>query len=41
MCHHFHAPFATLALLSEIRRLHPQQFKIEDPPGMTQMLGAK
>jgi len=37
----FDAPFATLALLSEIRRLHPQQFKVEDPPGMTQMLGSK
>ncbi len=37
----FDAPFTTLALLTEIRRLHPQQFKIEDPPGMTQMLGSK
>ncbi|HSU16874.1 DUF1343 domain-containing protein [Longimicrobium sp.] len=37
----FDAPFATLALLTEIRRLHPQQFKIEDPPGMTQMLGSR
>jgi uncharacterized protein YbbC (DUF1343 family) len=37
----FDAPFATLALLTEIKRLHPQQFKVEDPPGMTQMLGSK
>jgi uncharacterized protein YbbC (DUF1343 family) len=37
----FDAPFATLALLTEIRRLHPQQFKVEDPPGMTQMLGSR
>jgi uncharacterized protein YbbC (DUF1343 family) len=37
----FDAPFATLALLSEIKRLHPQQFRIADPPGMTQMLGSK
>jgi len=34
-------PFVTLALLSEIKRLHPTQFKIEDPPGMTQMLGSR
>ncbi len=34
-------PFVALALLTEIRRLHPAQFKIEDPPGMTQMLGSK
>jgi len=34
-------PFVALALLSEIKRLHPAQFKIEDPPGMTQMLGSK
>lgn len=34
-------PFVTLALLSEIKRLHPAQFRIEDPPGMTQMLGSK
>lgn len=37
----FDAPFMTLALLSEIKRLHPQQFRIADPPGMTQMLGSK
>jgi uncharacterized protein YbbC (DUF1343 family) len=37
----FDAPFATLALLTEIKRLHPQEFKVEDPPGMTQMLGSK
>jgi uncharacterized protein YbbC (DUF1343 family) len=37
----FDVPFATLALLTEIKRLHPQQFKVEDPPGMTQMLGSK
>lgn len=37
----FDAPFTTLALLTEIRRLHPQQFKVEDPPGMTQMLGSR
>jgi len=37
----FDAPFTTLALLTEIKRLHPQQFRIEDPPGMTQMLGSK
>jgi uncharacterized protein YbbC (DUF1343 family) len=37
----FDAPFVTLALLTEIRRLHPQQFKVEDPPGMTQMLGSR
>jgi uncharacterized protein YbbC (DUF1343 family) len=36
----FDAPFATLALLTEIKRLHPQ-FRIGDPPGMTQMLGSK
>ena len=36
----FDAPFATLALLTEIKRLHPQ-FRVEDPPGMTQMLGSK
>src|SRR5215213_8578371 len=34
-------PFVTLALLTEIKRLHPTQFKIEDPPGMTQMLGSR
>jgi uncharacterized protein YbbC (DUF1343 family) len=33
-------PFITLALLSEIKRLHPQ-FRVVDPPGMTQMLGSK
>jgi uncharacterized protein YbbC (DUF1343 family) len=33
-------PFITLALLSEIKRLHPQ-FRVIDPPGMTQMLGSK
>ena len=37
----FDVPFATLALLTEIRRLHPQQFRVSDPPGMTQMLGSK
>lgn len=37
----FDAPFTTLALLSEIKRLHPQQFRVIDPPGMTQMLGSK
>jgi uncharacterized protein YbbC (DUF1343 family) len=36
----FDAPFATLALLTEIKRLHPQ-FRVGDPPGMTQMLGSK
>jgi uncharacterized protein YbbC (DUF1343 family) len=36
----FDAPFVTLALLTEIRRLHPQ-FRVEDPPGMTQMLGSR
>lgn len=36
----FDAPFATLALLTEIKRLHPQ-FRVEDPPGMTQMLGSR
>jgi uncharacterized protein YbbC (DUF1343 family) len=34
-------PFVALALLTEIKRLHPSQFKIDDPPGMTQMLGSK
>ncbi|HYH81155.1 MAG TPA: DUF1343 domain-containing protein [Longimicrobium sp.] len=33
-------PFITLALLTEIKRLHPQ-FRVIDPPGMTQMLGSK
>jgi uncharacterized protein YbbC (DUF1343 family) len=33
-------PFVTLALLTEIKRLHPQ-FRVGDPPGMTQMLGSK
>jgi uncharacterized protein YbbC (DUF1343 family) len=34
-------PFMTLVLLTEIRRLHPTQFKVEDRPGMTQMLGSR
>lgn len=34
-------PFVTLALMSEIKRLHPQQFRITDPPGMTQMIGSR
>jgi len=38
---HVDVPFVTLALLTEIKRIHPAQFKIEDPPGMTQMLGSK
>lgn len=37
----FDPPFATLALLTEIKRIHPNEFKVEDPPGMTQMLGSK
>ena len=37
----FRAPFTTLVLLSEIRRVHPDSFKVADPPGMTQMLGSK
>ena len=33
--------FTTLALLTEIRRLHPGEFKVADPPGFTQMLGSR
>jgi uncharacterized protein YbbC (DUF1343 family) len=33
--------FTTLALLTEIKRLHPTRFKVEDPPGFTQMLGSR
>jgi uncharacterized protein YbbC (DUF1343 family) len=35
----FDPPFAALVLLSEIRRLHPQQFRITNA-GFTQMLGS-
>jgi uncharacterized protein YbbC (DUF1343 family) len=37
----FRAPFTTLVLLSEIKRVHPDSFKVGDPPGMTQMLGSR
>lgn len=37
----FRPPFTTLVLLAEIRRAHPDSFKVADPPGMTQMLGSR
>jgi uncharacterized protein YbbC (DUF1343 family) len=37
----FRAPYTTLVLLTEIRRVNPDSFKVGDPPGMTQMLGSR
>jgi uncharacterized protein YbbC (DUF1343 family) len=37
----FRPPYTALVLLTEIRRVHPDSFKVGDPPGMTQMLGSR
>jgi uncharacterized protein YbbC (DUF1343 family) len=37
----FRPPYTALVLLTEIRRANPDSFKVEDPPGFTQMLGSR
>lgn len=37
----FKPVWTALVLMTEIKRLHPQEFRVTDGPGLTQMLGSK